>query len=256
MAVNGDFARQAMFVAQQLECSERYAAGLLHTVLVRNPNVSPIDSIELTLLEYHTYRRQFVDCLRYLLQAVFLSLSDDSNPLYHQLANYVRHQLIAPPSTAKEHLTAKILSHIQSLDKQLSKIQSAVQNAGSNTQISNGANDPITLIFEYPDLCSACDREYHAGSHNLESPIRFGEIRAPKFRHRTLSNGENRFLDTGRGSENRRLACGKLQASHDCIHPLFGPRGVRTCCARYEYKRASKEVIDGQGICLLYEKKI
>jgi hypothetical protein len=57
MAVNADFAKQAMFVAQQLECSERYAAGLLHTVLVQNPNVSPIDSIEYTLLEYHTYRR-------------------------------------------------------------------------------------------------------------------------------------------------------------------------------------------------------
>lgn len=138
MAVNGDFAKQAVFVAQQLECSESYAAGLLHTVLVQNPNVSPVGSIELTLVEHHAYRRQFVDCLRYLFQAVFLSLSDDSNPLYHQLANYVRYKLIAPSSAAKEHLTAKILSHIQYLDQQLSKIQTAVQNAGSNTQIING----------------------------------------------------------------------------------------------------------------------
>lgn len=140
MAVNADFAKQAVFVAQHLECSETYAAGLLHTVLVQNPNVSPIDSIELTILEHHTYRRQFADCLRYLFQAVFLSLSDGSNHLYHQLANYVRHQLITPSSTAKEHLTAKILTHIQSLDQQLSKIQAAVQNAGSNTQINNGTS--------------------------------------------------------------------------------------------------------------------
>lgn len=140
MAVNADFAKHTIFVAQQLECSESYAAGLLHTVLVQNPNLSPIDLIEFALLEYYTYRRQFVDCLRYLFQAVFLSLSDDSNPLYHQLANYVRHQLITPPSTAKEHLTAKILTRIQSLDERLSKIQNAVQNAGSNTQIYNGRN--------------------------------------------------------------------------------------------------------------------
>jgi nuclear pore complex protein Nup205 len=138
MAVNADFAKQAVFVAQQLECSERYAAGLLHTVLVQNPNVSPIDSIEYTLLEYHTYRRRFVDCLRYLFQAVSLSLTDDSNPLYHQLANYVRHQLFTPSSTTKAHLTTKILTHIQSLDQKLSKIQTAVQNAASNTQINNG----------------------------------------------------------------------------------------------------------------------
>jgi nuclear pore complex protein Nup205 len=138
MAVNADFAKQAVFVAQQLECSERYTAGLLHTVLVQNPNVSPIDSIELTLLEYHAHRRQFVDCLRYLFQAVFLSLTNDPSPLYHQLANYVRHQLIAPSTTTKEHLTARILTHIQSLDHQLSNIQTAVQNASSNTQINNG----------------------------------------------------------------------------------------------------------------------
>ena len=137
MAVNADFAKQAVFVAQQLECSERYAAGLLHTVLVQNPNVSPIDSIEHTLLEYHTYRRRFVDCLRYLFQAVFLSLADPT-PLYHQLANYVRYQLIPSSPTTKPHLTAKILAHIQSLDQELSKIQTAVQNAGSNTQINNG----------------------------------------------------------------------------------------------------------------------
>lgn len=138
MAVNADFAKQAVFVAQQLECSERYAAGLLHTVLVQNPNVSPIDSIEYTLLEYHTYRRRFVDCLRYLFQAAFLSLADGSNPLYHQLANYVRHQLVTPSSTTRPHLTAKILAHIQALDQKLSKIQNAVQNAVSNTQINNG----------------------------------------------------------------------------------------------------------------------
>lgn len=138
MAINADFAKQAIFVAQQLECSERYTAGLLHTVLVENPNVSPIDSIEYTLLEYHTYRRRFVDCLRYLFQAVSLSLTDDSNPLYHQLANYVRHQLIPPSPTTKPRLTAGVLSRIQSLDQELSKIQTAVQNAGSNTQINNG----------------------------------------------------------------------------------------------------------------------
>ena len=141
MAVNADFAKQAVFVAQQLECSERYAAGLLHTVLVHNPNVSPIDSIEYTLLEYHTYRRRFVDCLRCLFQAVFLSLTGDSNPLYHQLANYVRHQLIPPsPTTTRAHLTAKILVHIQSLDQKLSNIQTAIRNAGSNTQINNGTS--------------------------------------------------------------------------------------------------------------------
>lgn len=138
MAVNADFAKQAIFVAQQLECSERYAAGLLHTVLVQNPNVSPIDSIEYTILEYHTYRRRFVDCLRCLFQAVFLSIADDSNPLYHQLANYARHQLITPSSTTKAPLTTKILTHIQSLDQKLSKIQNAVHNAASNTQINNG----------------------------------------------------------------------------------------------------------------------
>ena len=140
MAVNSDFIKQALFIAQQLECSERHASGLLHTVLVQNPNLSPIDSIELTLLEYHTYRRQFIDCLRYLFQTVLLSLTDYSNPIYRQLATYVRHQLITPSTTTKQHLAAKILIHVQSLDQQLSKIQTAVQSAGTNTQINNGTS--------------------------------------------------------------------------------------------------------------------
>ncbi|KAG6379968.1 hypothetical protein JVT61DRAFT_10536 [Boletus reticuloceps] len=39
--VNADFAQQAIFLAQQLKCSEKYIASILHAIMAVNPQHGP-----------------------------------------------------------------------------------------------------------------------------------------------------------------------------------------------------------------------
>ena len=69
VAVNTDFAKQVLFVSQQLDVSERYVAGLLQDVVSATPNVSSDHLVEAVILEFHARRRQLTDCLRFIVEA-------------------------------------------------------------------------------------------------------------------------------------------------------------------------------------------
>lgn len=129
--MNTDFARQAIFISQHVECSERYAAELLHAVMQSNPNITPLDSIEEAILDFHARRRHLADCLRFLFHAALLAQTPDPLPLHAQLDAYARQQL-------DPRLANKILLQVHALDRVLSKTYSEKQNAVSNTQIANG----------------------------------------------------------------------------------------------------------------------
>ncbi|KAG6374018.1 hypothetical protein JVT61DRAFT_4654 [Boletus reticuloceps] len=85
LAVNADFAQQVIFLAQQLKCSEKYIASILHTIMAVNPNMGPVNSIEATVAEFHQRRRHLVDCLRYLFEAAALAQLPDAPRLYLRL---------------------------------------------------------------------------------------------------------------------------------------------------------------------------
>ncbi|EJF60131.1 hypothetical protein DICSQDRAFT_171358 [Dichomitus squalens LYAD-421 SS1] len=135
VAVNADFARQAMFLSQQLECSERYVAGLLQDVMTHNPNLTQEQCIEAAIMEYHTRRRELADCLGTILQAASRAEAGDASPLHQRIEMFVRQQLLHPGGRAGAGLSLamKLFQEIHSVGNALAKAQAARQNARSET---------------------------------------------------------------------------------------------------------------------------
>ncbi|KAK0478734.1 nucleoporin Nup186/Nup192/Nup205 [Armillaria novae-zelandiae] len=133
VAVNAEFARQVIFLSQELECSERYIAGLLQKVVTENPNVGPVDSIELAISEYHQRRRHLVDSLRYIYEAT-IAEAPDATLVYSQIHRFVREELQGLGSQGVENsLSLKIVKEFGALDTALSKTDAARKSARSNT---------------------------------------------------------------------------------------------------------------------------
>lgn len=133
VAVNAEFARQVIFLSQQLECSERYIAGLLQKVVAENPNVGPVDSIELAISEYHQRRRHLVDSLRYIYEAT-IAEAPDATLVYSQIHRFVREELQGlGPQGVESSLSLKIIREFGALETALSKTDAARKSARSNT---------------------------------------------------------------------------------------------------------------------------
>ncbi|KAG8680290.1 hypothetical protein FRC08_016408, partial [Ceratobasidium sp. 394] len=66
---NNDFVQEALFLANQLECSERYAAGILDQVLSGYPNDDPVRSAIKVVDQFHTCRRHALDTLQLVLES-------------------------------------------------------------------------------------------------------------------------------------------------------------------------------------------
>jgi nuclear pore complex protein Nup205 len=135
LAVNADFAQQAIFLAQQLKCSEKYIASILHSIMEGNPNIDSVSCMEATIVEFHQRRRHLVDCLRYLFEAVELAELPDAPRLYIRLEAFVRQELVPPIKIAGVDisLAQSIFKEIEALGTAVSQAQTARQNAQSNT---------------------------------------------------------------------------------------------------------------------------
>ncbi|CAL1713365.1 unnamed protein product [Somion occarium] len=132
-AVNTDFARQAIFVSEQLDVSERYIAEIMYEVTLSVPNFSPERLVEQTLLNFHIRRRHIADCLRFLFEAAELSERPDAPPLFHRLNTFLRQNLLPPPKPQEAPLATKLFKEIENLEVNMSKTLNARQNAGSDT---------------------------------------------------------------------------------------------------------------------------
>ncbi|RDB19677.1 hypothetical protein Hypma_013316 [Hypsizygus marmoreus] len=138
VAANSDFARQAIFLSQQLDCSERYVAELLHTVMTENPNIDPVHSLEVTIAEFHLRRRQLVECVDILLNAAETASSPDTTPTIDRLALFVDAELVTPLMGGSETFPIRIFRAIDNLDAVISKADNARRNAASNTVAPSG----------------------------------------------------------------------------------------------------------------------
>ncbi|ESK89924.1 nucleoporin [Moniliophthora roreri MCA 2997] len=137
VAINSDFARQVIFLSQQLECSERYVAGLLHSVMSENPNLDPVRCIELTVSEFHQRRRDLADCLRYLFQATEMAEYEDASPLFQHIGHFARTEILPPERQAGGviPIAYRIFREIENLGNVLSRADAARKNARSDTFI-------------------------------------------------------------------------------------------------------------------------
>ncbi|KAI0830134.1 nucleoporin Nup186/Nup192/Nup205 [Trametes gibbosa] len=135
VAVNADFAKQVVFISQQLDCSERYVAGLLQDVMEHNPNLTPEQYIETAILEFHLRRREIADCLWSIFEAAEVTERADAPPLCHRVTQFVTQQLLGDGgrSGAGLSLAMKIFQEIHNVGNALAKAQAARQNARSET---------------------------------------------------------------------------------------------------------------------------
>ncbi|KAF9219350.1 hypothetical protein BS17DRAFT_804452 [Gyrodon lividus] len=150
LAVNTDFAQQAIFLAQQLGCSEKYIASILHSTMADNPNIGSVNCIETTLVEFHQRRRHLVDCLRYLVEAAELAELPDAPRLYIRLEAFVRQELapVIKGTGADVSLAQRIFKEIEVLGTAVSQAQTARQNAQSNTAVSSGPGSQVSLGYD------------------------------------------------------------------------------------------------------------
>lgn len=134
LAVNPDFAQQAIFLAQQLKCSEKYIASILHQVMIENPNVDSVMVMEATIVEFHKRRRHLIDCLRYLVESAEVAESSGAPRLYVRLEAFVRHELVPAAQTGNdESLAHRVFVAIEALGSTVAEAYTAKQNATSTT---------------------------------------------------------------------------------------------------------------------------
>ncbi|KAJ6619045.1 nucleoporin Nup186/Nup192/Nup205 [Mycena sp. CBHHK59/15] len=121
-AVNPDFARQVIFLSQQLECSERYIASLLHSITTGNPNIEP-------------RRRHLADCLGYIFEAAEAADTSRTSPMFQRIDAFVRMDLI--PAVAHQGgeiaLAHRIVREIQNLGNAVARADAARKAARTDT---------------------------------------------------------------------------------------------------------------------------
>lgn len=94
-----------------------------------NPNTSQEQLIDLTILEFHTRRRQLADCLRYIFEAAEVAQNAEAPQLYEQLEVFVRHQILSE----NPQFPRKLFAEMDKLGDTILKVQNARQNAKSST---------------------------------------------------------------------------------------------------------------------------
>ncbi|KAI5985097.1 nucleoporin Nup186/Nup192/Nup205 [Pisolithus albus] len=160
LAVNADFAQQTIFLAQQLRCSEKYVASILHSIMTENPNVDSISAMEATIVEFHKRRRHLVDCLRFLFEAAELAQSSDAPRLYVRLEAFLRQELVSgvQPDGKDVTLANRIFRTIESLGSIVTEACAAKQSATSNTVPPGTTAQPK---LGYDILSARCDSLKH-----------------------------------------------------------------------------------------------
>ncbi|KAF8064189.1 nucleoporin Nup186/Nup192/Nup205 [Lyophyllum atratum] len=145
VAVNSDFARQSIFLAQQLDCSERYVAELLYNVMAENPNIDPVYCLELAVAEFHQRRRDLADCVDLLFKALELSTAPNPSITIRHLGEFVSQKLIHGIPKPDDTYALRIFREIDGFDAVLVKADNARKSAASATVVSSGPQGSITL---------------------------------------------------------------------------------------------------------------
>lgn len=139
LAVNTDFARQVKFIANQLNVSERFCAGLLHGVLSESPTSSEASAVEHAILEYHRFRRELADCLRFVFEISTAALGGHAPPIFSRVDDFVKRFL-----AGKDSIATKVFAEIVVLDAAIVNARTAVVNAVSNTNVPNSQGEYLS----------------------------------------------------------------------------------------------------------------
>ena len=232
VAVNADFAKQAVFISQQLDCSERYVAGLLQDVMTHNPNLSQAQCIEAAIMEYHTRRREIAECLGTILQAAERAETADASPLQQRLDMFVRQQLlnIGGRAGAGLSLAMKVFQEIHNVGNALNKAQAARQNAKSETIPPSQGTFPSmfsSFLYSIPCMLLFCRCKRRPWRRHTECTLRVSQVRETRISCRAippLPHGPS-FIQGD--SEARRLVASKPPTSYGPLSSAYGAGRLR-----------------------------
>ncbi|KAJ7682921.1 nucleoporin Nup186/Nup192/Nup205 [Mycena rosella] len=151
VAVNPDFARQVIFLSQQLECSERYIASLLQSIMAQNPNIPSVNCIELAVSEFHERRRHLADSLGYIFEIAETGAESSERTIFSRIHDFAKSDLI-PPSVSHPGgeitLAHRIVREIQSLGNVVAKADAARKGARTETIAPSAQGTNASLGFD------------------------------------------------------------------------------------------------------------
>ncbi|KAF8592951.1 hypothetical protein BDV93DRAFT_567110, partial [Ceratobasidium sp. AG-I] len=176
---NNDFVQEALFLASQLDCSERHAAGILDQVLSGYPNDDPVESAVKVVEQFHQCRRNVLDTLRLVLESA-MGLHEVNPEVRTRLTEYA----VALVGTAtnlgggrRGTLAEKILQQIDESFALLQRQQANQRNADSTTVI--GTNSVYKFGSDiYAARVFALQHERQHLGHLLFVLAGSGELRA------------------------------------------------------------------------------
>ncbi|KAJ1300573.1 hypothetical protein OPQ81_002227 [Rhizoctonia solani] len=140
---NNDFVQVALFLAQQLECSERYAAGILDHVLSDDPVESALRAVQ----QFYASRQQVLATLQLILDSAM-----GMNPVEAGVRTRLVDYIIALASTGT--LAHKILKQIDASAALMQRQLANQRNAGSTSTIGTGFSSDL-----YAQVVSALQSE-------------------------------------------------------------------------------------------------
>jgi len=150
VAVNSEFAQQAIFLSQQLDASERHVAEVLHSVRSQNPNIDDINCLESTVLEFHERRRHLADTLRYLFEICDASWDDGMPTVFGRIESFVSNELVAPdllPGAREVPLAFRIFKQLETMGIQIQRADAARKSAKSNSIIPQPGQGTCSPMF-------------------------------------------------------------------------------------------------------------
>lgn len=136
MAVNADFIRQVLFLAQQLECSEKAIAEILYSVMSEYPNMDSKEYLEAVVARFHSNRRNLVESLQLLFNAAEQGESPTAGPALRRICSFIYTELVPGSQTSlggQTTLPYKMFKELEGMDAMLLKALVAKRNAGSVT---------------------------------------------------------------------------------------------------------------------------
>lgn len=173
LAVNADFARQVKFIAQQLNCSERFCSGLLHRVLTESPTITEVSAVEQAILEYHRFRREVADCIRFVFEISNEALKGHAPPIFARLNEFVKRYLVGQSAT-------RVFAEIVALDGAMVDARTAVTNAISDTNIPANQGKYLSIISNFSD-------HVVGGNANLGHNVLSARLESLLYERRTLA---------------------------------------------------------------------
>lgn len=113
-------------------------AEVLYNVMLENPNIDTLHSLEVSIAYFHQRRRDLVDCIDLLIQAVLAAAAPNPTATILNLSEFVTNQLIYGIKQGDDLWGIRIFREIDGMDAVLLKADNARKSAGSLTVLATG----------------------------------------------------------------------------------------------------------------------